>query len=155
MPVDELYMELALREAAIAGQKGEVPIGAVAVWGNDIIAKTHNLRESLNDPTAHAEILLLKQVSAKLNKWRLKDLRVYVTLEPCLMCAGALILARVSTLIYGADDPKAGAIKSLYNILDDNRLNHRIEVVSGVKGEECGRILADFFKARRQNKSEG
>lgn len=146
---DLYYMEMALEEARYAFGKEEVPIGAVAVLGDEIIARAHNMREMLNDPTAHAEILVLKEAAAKLNNWRLSGVRIYVTLEPCTMCAGALVLARIDTLIYGAADPKAGAVCSLYNILDDNRLNHQVKVISGVKEEECSKILKNFFRSRR------
>ncbi len=142
-------MEVALEEARRAFQEREVPVGAVVVLDGEIIAQAHNMRESLKDPTAHAEMIALQQAAAKLRSWRLSRVRVYVTLEPCPMCAGALVQARVATLIYGAADPKAGAVCSLYNILQDKRLNHQLEVISGIRAEESGKLLQDFFKARR------
>ncbi len=149
MDNDAQWMEVALEEARQASQEGEVPVGAVVVLDGEIIAQAHNRRESLRDPTAHAEMIALRQAAAKLRNWRLNRVRVYVTLEPCPMCAGALVQARVATLIYGAADPKAGAVCSLYNILQDKRLNHQMEVISGVKAEESRKLLQDFFRERR------
>ena len=146
---DTQWMEIALEEARQASQEGEVPVGAVVVLDGKIIAQAHNRRESLRDPTAHAEMIALRQAAARLRNWRLSRVRVYVTLEPCPMCAGALVQARVATLIYGAADPKAGAVCSLYNILQDKRLNHQMEVISGVKAGESRKLLQDFFQARR------
>ncbi len=143
------WMETALEEARLAYEAQEAPIGAIAVLNDKIIARAHNKRESFNDPTAHAEIMLLREAAGNLANWRLSRVKVYVTLEPCTMCAGALVLARVNTLVYGTPDPKAGAVHSLYNILEDKRLNHRVEVVSGVKEAQCRKILQDFFKERR------
>ena len=142
-------MRLAITQAAIAQENGDVPIGAVIVHENQIIAKAYNQREQLNDPTAHAEIIALTQAAAALESWRLEGCTIYVTLEPCPMCAGALVLARMDRLVYGCDDPKAGACKSLYNIVQDDRLNHRLEVTAGVLADEYTKQLQDFFKKRR------
>lgn len=145
-------MREALREAEKAAKKKEAPIGAVAVTDGRILARAHNLRESKNDPLGHAELILLSKLSRKLKSWRLLGVTVYVTLEPCLMCMGALIQARVKRLVFGAMDPKAGACGSLYNLSQDRRLNHRIEVVSGILADECSRVLADFFRKLRKKK---
>lgn len=149
----ERFMTAALREAAKAAKKKEAPIGAIAVSGGVAVARAHNLRESKNDPLGHAEIYLIRKLARKLKRWRLKDVTVYVTLEPCLMCMGALIQARVGRLVFGAMDPKAGACGSLYDLSQDKRLNHRIDVVSGVLGRECGAILTEFFKNLRQGRA--
>ena len=146
---DKHFMRLALEQAGIAEENGDVPIGAVIVHENQVIAKAYNQKEQLNDPTAHAEIIALTQAAAALESWRLEGCTIYVTLEPCPMCAGALVLARMDRLVYGCDDPKAGACKSLYNIVQDDRLNHRLEVTAGVLADECTKQLLDFFKKRR------
>jgi len=146
---DEKYMHLALQEATAALDHGDVPVGAVIVHEGAVIARAHNQREQLKDPTAHAEMIALTQASAALEAWRLTGCTLYVTVEPCVMCAGALVLARVSRLVYGADDPKAGACVSLYRIPSDPRLNHSIETASGVLAEESARMLREFFRARR------
>ena len=146
---DQRYMQIAIEQAGIAEENGDVPIGAVIVYQNQIIGKAYNQREQLKDPTAHAEIIALTQAAAFLESWRLHHCTIYVTLEPCPMCAGALVLARIERLVYGCDDPKTGAIKSLYNIVTDERLNHIIDVTSGVLAEECGRLLQHFFRRRR------
>ena len=146
---DERFMRAAIKAAAIAEENGDVPIGAVIVYENQIIGKAYNQREQLQDPTAHAEIIALTQAAAAIGSWRLEGCRIYVTLEPCPMCAGALVLSRMDRLIFGCDDSKAGACKSLYNIVQDERLNHRLEVTSGVLREECSRLLQDFFQKRR------
>lgn len=142
-------MQIALEEARKAFECGEVPVGAVIVKGGEIIARDHNRRETLGDATAHAEILALREASRRIGGWRLTDTTVYVTLEPCPMCAGALVQARVNRLVYGADDPKAGAVCSLYNLVQDERLNHRMEVTAGVLAGECGDLLKNFFRLRR------
>jgi len=142
-------MQLALREAVAAAEEGEVPVGAVIVRDGVIIGRAHNQREKLRDPTAHAEILALTQAAAALEDWRLTGARIYVTLEPCIMCAGALVLSRVDALIYGASDPKAGGCGTLYDIPRDPRLNHRLQVLGGVMAEECSTVLSEFFAARR------
>jgi len=142
-------MRLAIEQAKIAEENGDVPIGAIVVYQNQIIAKAYNQREQLKDPTAHAEIIALTQASAYFQNWHLNGCTMYVTLEPCPMCAGALVLSRIDRLVYGCDDPKTGACKSLYNIVQDERLNHRLEVTSGVLAGECGQLLQKFFKQRR------
>ena len=146
---DEKYMRLALQEASAAIEHGDVPVGAVIVHEGLVIARAHNQREQLKDPTAHAEMVALTQAAAAREAWRLTGCTLYVTVEPCVMCAGALVLARVSRLVYGADDPKAGACASLYRIPSDPRLNHSIETVSGVLAEECAGLLREFFSTRR------
>ena len=146
---DQLYMKAAIEQAQIAEENGDVPIGAVIVYQNQIIGRAYNQREQLQDPTAHAEIIALTQAAAFIESWRLLGCTMYVTLEPCTMCAGALVLARIDRLIYGCDDPKTGAVKSLYNIVTDERLNHIINVTSGVLAEECSEFLQQFFRRRR------
>ena len=148
-------MRLAIEQARIAEENGDVPIGAVIVHENRIIGKAYNQREQLNDPTAHAEIIALTQAAAALENWHLNGCTIYVTLEPCPMCAGALVLARMDRLVYGCDDPKTGACKSLYNIVQDERLNHLLEVTYGVLAEQCGQLLQEFFaKRREENKND-
>ena len=142
-------MKIAIQQAQIADENGDVPIGAVIVYKNQIIGKAYNQREQLNDPTAHAEIIALTQAASFLESWRLHDCTIYVTLEPCPMCAGALVLARIDRLVYGCDDPKTGACKSLYNIVRDERLNHRLEVTNGVLAQDCSILLKEFFQRRR------
>jgi tRNA(adenine34) deaminase len=148
--VDEQYMRIAIDQARIAEENGDVPIGAVIVHNNQIIAKAYNQREQLQDPTAHAEIIALTQAASALENWHLNDCTIYVTLEPCCMCAGALVLARIDRLVYGCDDPKTGAVKSLYNIVQDSRLNHRVEVAGSVLADECSKILQGFFAQKRR-----
>ena len=143
-------MRLALGEAQAALEHDDVPIGAVVVHEGRVIAEAHNERELRSDPTAHAEILALQQAAEALGRWRLNDCTLYVTLEPCAMCAGALVLGRVPRLVYGADDPKAGAVGSLWDIPRDPRLNHAVEVVRGVGADEAGALLRDFFAERRR-----
>jgi len=142
-------MRLAIAQAQIAEENGDVPIGAVIVHENQIIGKAYNQREQLQDPTAHAEIIALTQAAAFLESWRLIDCTIYVTLEPCCMCAGALVLSRMKRLVYGCDDSKTGAVKSLYNIVQDERLNHRLEVTASVMAAECSELLQNFFQRRR------
>ncbi|MDW8363695.1 MAG: tRNA adenosine(34) deaminase TadA [Myxococcales bacterium] len=146
---DEHFMRAALEEARRAEAAGEVPVGAVIVVDGVIVARAHNLRESTQDPTAHAEMLALRQAAAAVGSFRLTGATCYVTLEPCPMCAGALVLARVARVVWGADDPKAGALRTLYEIGSDARLNHRFETRAGVLAEACGRLLSDFFRAIR------
>ena len=146
---DQLYMKIAIEQAQIAEENGDVPIGAVIVYEKQIIGRSYNQREQLQDPTAHAEIIALTQAAAFIESWRLHGCTMYVTLEPCPMCAGALVLARIDRLVYGCDDPKTGAVKSLYNIATDERLNHIISVTSGVLAEECSGLLQQFFRRRR------
>lgn len=145
-------MREALREAQRAEARGEVPIGAVAVLDGRIIARGHNLRETARDPSAHAELIAMRAAAAYLGSWRLIDVAIYVTLEPCPMCAGALVNARVARLVYGADDPKAGAVRTLYSLVEDPRLNHRVEVVSGILGEDCAGVLRNFFSKVRNKR---
>ena len=147
-------MRAAIREALAAREEGEVPVGAVVMHDNGsgsarIIGRGYNQRERLNDPTAHAEMLALTAASAYLNSWRLEGCTLYVTLEPCAMCAGAMVLARIDRLVWGAADPKAGACKSLYSIPTDKRLNHQIELGEPVLVDECGALLTGFFAAQR------
>jgi len=147
---DQQFMKLAIEQAKVAEENGDVPIGAVIVYKDQVIGRAYNQREQLNDPTAHAEIIALTQAAAYLSSWRLNGCTIYVTLEPCPMCAGALVLARIDRLVYGCDDPKAGACKSLYNIVQDERLNHRLEVASGILEKDCSEQLQGFFAHRRQ-----
>jgi len=148
---DEQFMRVAIESAKIAEENGDVPIGAVIIHENQVIAKAYNQREQLQDPTAHAEIIALTQAAAAMASWHLYGCTMYVTLEPCPMCAGALVLARLDRLVYGCDDPKTGACGSLYNIVADGRLNHRLEVTAGVLADECSELLQEFFAYRRQN----
>jgi tRNA(adenine34) deaminase len=142
-------MGLALQEAREALAHDDVPVGAVAVCGGQVVGRAHNQRELLRDPTAHAEMLAITQAAEALRRWRLTGATLYVTLEPCTMCAGAMVLARIDRLVYGAKDPKAGAVESLYQALSDPRLNHRVAVTGGVLAEDCGEILQEFFRKRR------
>ena len=147
-------MKIAIDQAAIAKENVDVPIGCVIVYENQIIAKAYNQRQQLNDPTAHAEIIALTQAAEFIGNWRLHGCTIYVTLEPCPMCTGALVLARMDRLVYGCDDPKTGAVKSLYNIATDERLNHRLEVTTGILADECSAQLSNFFQKRRvENKN--
>lgn len=149
---DERFMREALDEARLAAEKGEVPIGAVVVCEGEIVARAHNLRESSADPSAHAEFSALLAAARALGRWRLSGCTVYVTLEPCLMCAGLMVNARIDRCVYGASDPKGGALGTLYDVSHDPRLNHEFEVVRGVLGEECGALLSDFFAALRERR---
>ena len=144
------YMQCALREAERALDLCEVPVGCVIVHNGEIIGKAHNQREVLQDPTAHAEILAITQAAAHLKTWRLENTKLYVTLEPCPMCAGAIILARVAEVYFGAYDPKAGCCGTLMNLLEDNRFNHQPTLFPGLLGEECGALLSDFFRRIRE-----
>ena len=146
---DRYYMQLALAQAEAAAQADEAPVGAVIVRDNQILAAAHNAREALRDPTAHAEMIAITQAAAALASWRLEACTLYVTLEPCPMCAGAIVQARIPRDVYGAVDPKAGAVHSLYQLLDDPRLNHRADVTAGVLAEPCGRVLSEFFQRKR------
>ena len=147
--VDELHMRAALAAAERATLSGEVPVGAVIVLRGEVIAVAHNQRETNNDPTAHAEIVALRAAAAALNSWRLVDAELYVTMEPCPMCAGAIVNSRVRRLVYGCDDPTAGAVRTLFQLLDDQRLNHRVEVVPGVLAAESSALLKSFFSRLR------
>ena len=147
---DIYFMKAALGEAQLAFDKGEIPVGAVLVKGGRIIAKAHNNRETSKDPTAHAEILVLRDGIDQYTSWRLTDAVLYVTKEPCIMCAGAILNARIKRLVYGCSDEKGGAVNSLYSLLSDTRLNHQVEVLSGVLEDECAEILQKFFQSRRK-----
>ncbi|MGZ6142499.1 MAG: tRNA adenosine(34) deaminase TadA [Myxococcales bacterium] len=148
--MDESWMTEALAEARRAADEGEVPIGAVVVCDGRIVGRGRNARERLRDPTAHAEILALQEAARTLGRWRLTGAAIYATLEPCPMCAGALVNARIDRLVYAVPDPKAGAAGTLFDVPRDPRLNHRVEVVSGVLAAECGELLKEFFRARRK-----
>jgi tRNA(adenine34) deaminase len=150
MADDEYFMRLALREAELARAHEDVPIGAVIEHGGELLAAAHNERELRGDPTAHAEILALREAARALGSWRVQDATLYVTLEPCAMCAGAIVLARVPRVVFGATDPKAGACGSVLDVLGEERLNHRPEVSAGVLAPACGQLLSDFFAARRR-----
>jgi tRNA(adenine34) deaminase len=152
-PADEAFMAEALAEAEAAAEHGDVPVGAVVVRDGEIIARAHNRRDIDSDPTAHAEILALRGAAHHVGTWYLTGCDLYVTLEPCAMCAGALVLSRVERVCYGATDPKTGACGSVFNLVQSPRLNHRLEVRSGVLEEECSGILRDFFGDLRQHRS--
>ncbi len=147
---DQEFMGEALAEADKAARIGEVPIGAVIVYEEKIIARAHNLKETTGDPTAHAEILALRTAAQLRQGWRLSGATLYTTLEPCPMCAGAMVMARIGRLVYGAKDPKAGSAGTLMNIVRDERFNHKVEITSGVLATECGNILKEFFRERRR-----
>lgn len=146
---DELFMEAALEEARAAGLRGEVPVGAVAISDGQIISRAGNRTILDCDPTAHAEIIALRLAAQHLRNYRLLNVSLYVTIEPCAMCAGAMIQARIARIVYGADDPKGGAVRSCFSVLDHPRLNHRVEVTSGVLADASATLLKDFFAARR------
>ena len=149
MDLDERMIRQAIIEAEKALEVGDVPIGAVIVHEERIIGRGHNQRELLQDPTAHAEIIALTAAASELGTWRFMGCTIYVTLEPCPMCAGALVQARIDRLVYGADDPKAGACGSVYNIVEDDRLNHLVKVDRGIMADECAQLLRDFFAQQR------
>ena len=149
MSTDYDFMKIALEEAEYGYRRGEVPVGAVLVREGIVLTRAHNSPIALNDPSAHAEMLVLRQAGEKLGNYRLAGTELYVTIEPCIMCAGAIIHARVERVIFGARDPKCGAVVSLYNILDDKRLNHRVKITEGILKEECGEIISRFFKEKR------
>ena len=151
---DQLFMQAALAEAEIAESLGEVPIGAVITYDGQVIGRGHNLRESSQDPTTHAEVIAIRQAAQFLQSWRLLDCTLYVTLEPCVMCMGAIILARIPRLVFGCRDPKVGAAGSLYNFAEDDRFNHQVEVESGVLQQECGQQLSGFFRRLREEKKQ-
>ena len=154
--VDEAFMRLAIEEAELAAREGEVPIGAVVVCDGEVVARAHNRRETDADPSAHAEFAAMVQASRALERWRLTGCTVYVTLEPCLMCAGLMVNARIDRCVFGASDPKAGAVGTLYDVSDDPRLNHAFRVTQGILADECSALLRDFFRARRKaRRSEG
>ena len=146
---DEDFMREALSEAANAASCGETPVGAVLVVGGEIIASAHNMREAWQDPAAHAVLLVVREASLRLGRWRLQDATVYVTLEPCIMCAGAMVLARISRLVYGCRDPKAGALGSVYDVVRDGRLNHTYRITAGILESQCRTLLQGFFEKLR------
>jgi tRNA(adenine34) deaminase len=148
--MDSNWMAQALDQARLAASEGEVPIGAVVVFEGRVVGAGRNARERLHDPTAHAEILALQEASRNLGRWRLTGCTIFATLEPCFMCAGALVNARIDRLVFAVADPKAGAVGSLADVVRDPRLNHRVEVSSGLLSQECGDLLRDFFRAKRR-----
>ena len=154
MKDDTYWMGTALREAVKAGDRGEVPIGAVVVRDGKIIGRGYNLREGKNDPAAHAELIAIRRASKKLGNWRLTGATLYVTLEPCIMCMGLILLARIDRVVFGCRDPKGGAAGSLYDLSNDGRLNHRVELTSGVRETECSTLLTEFFRALRLEKGK-
>ncbi|PNZ65726.1 tRNA adenosine(34) deaminase TadA [Staphylococcus croceilyticus] len=154
MANDEYYMNLAIEEAKKAQLLGEVPIGAIIVKDNEIIARAHNLRETAQQPTAHAEHIAIERASKVVGSWRLEDCTLYVTLEPCVMCAGAIVMSRIPKVVFGAMDPKGGCSGSLMNLLEEPRFNHRASVVTGVLENECGDLLRNFFRELREKKSK-
>ena len=146
-------MALALDEARTAAAEGEVPVGAVTLVGGRVVAARHNEREKTGDPTAHAELLALRDTAAAVGGWRLSDVTLVVTLEPCPMCAGALVAARVGRLVFGASDPRAGSCGTLYNLCADPRLNHELPITEGLRAEECGELLSTFFAEKRNDRA--
>jgi tRNA(adenine34) deaminase len=146
----EHFMRMALREAHTALAENEVPVGVVITTGDRVVAAAHNQREQLRDPTAHAEMIAITQAADALGDWRLENCTLYATLEPCPMCAGAILQARIPVVVYGATDAKAGAVDSLFHLLSDERLNHRCSVIPGVLAQPCGQILSDFFQSQRR-----
>lgn len=154
MDRDTYYMQLAIDEAVKAKHKGEVPIGCVIVLNNEVIATGYNLRESQKNATCHAEIIAIQEACQHLNSWRLEDAELFVTLEPCPMCAGGIIMSRVKRVVFGAMDPKGGCVGSLMNLLNDHRFNHQCEIKSGVLEKECSQLLKDFFKEIRGRKKK-
>jgi len=151
-PKDASCMQQALAQARLAVDAGEVPVGAIVVWRGQIIGTGYNRREELQTPTAHAEILAIEAAAHALGSWRLSECELYVTLEPCIMCVGAILQARIQWLVFGCLDPKAGAVKSLYRLCEDSRLNHQLAVTGGVLGQECAMLLANFFGDLREEK---
>ena len=154
MSDDQKYMKIALSEAKTAAEIGEIPIGAVLVLDGEIIAKAHNMRETWQDATAHAETIVIREACKNLKRWRLTGATLYVTIEPCPMCAGAIVMSRISRLVYGSPDSKAGAAESLFNVVNNPALNHMVEVTSGVCSEECTQVMKDFFKKRRSDNKQ-
>ena len=149
---DSYFMGLALEQAEKAYRLGEVPIGAVLILDGELIAAAHNMRETWNDATAHAEMIVIKQACEKLQRWRLTGATLYVTIEPCPMCAGGLVMSRITRLVYGSADYKAGAVESLFNVPQHPALNHNLQVTAGVRSEECADIMKRFFRERRKSK---
>ena len=146
---DNIFMEEAIEEARAARAAGEVPVGAVITCGSDILAKAHNLPISLHDPSAHAEILAIRAAAKVMGNYRLVETTLYVTLEPCIMCCGVIVQARIGRLVFGARDAKSGAVVSLYHLLDDGKLNHRVAITEGVRGDACAEIMSGFFREKR------
>ena len=153
MPDDQKYMAMALSEARKAAELGEIPIGAVLVLDGEVIAKAHNMRETWQDATAHAETIVIREACKKLDRWRLTGATLYVTIEPCPMCAGAIVMSRISRLVYGSPDSKAGAAESLFNVVNNPALNHMVDVTAGVCSEECTQVMKDFFKKNTSSQS--
>lgn len=151
---DQRFMALALQEARQAGELGEVPIGAVLVWEGQVVGRGNNRREIDQDPTAHAEMLAIRQAARNQGSWRLLDTTLYVTLEPCTMCMGAIILARIPRLVFACRDPRAGAVGSIYDFSQDERFNHRVEVTEGILEQECSQLLSGFFQRLRDDKKK-
>lgn len=151
---DQRFMALALQEARQAGELGEVPIGAVLVWEGQVVGRGSNRREIDQDPTAHAEMLAIRQAARNQGSWRLLDTTLYVTLEPCTMCMGAIILARIPRLVFACRDPRAGAVGSIYDFSQDERFNHRVEVTEGILEQECSQLLSGFFQRLRDDKKK-
>ncbi len=149
MNLDEKYMRIALKEAQKAAILDEVPVGAIIVKDDKIVARGHNLREKSNDPTSHAEVNAIRKACKKLNSWRLEDATIYVTIEPCSMCAGTLLQCRIGRIVYGADDPKGGAIHSSLELFSSKNINHHPEIVGGVLKEECSSLISNYFKSKR------
>ncbi len=147
---DERWMQAALAQARLAREAGEVPVGAVIVHGDEVVGSGHNLTATVNDPSAHAEMVAIRRAAERLGHWRLLDCTLYVTLEPCTMCSGAIVLSRIPRLVFGTFDPKAGMCGSLGNLVQDSRLNHRVRLTTGVLAEESAEILRDFFRERRK-----
>lgn len=154
LELDQHYMKLAIEEANIAAAKGEVPIGAVIVRDGEVIARAHNLRETTQNAVTHAELLAIQQACEELGSWRLENTILYVTLEPCPMCAGAILQSRIPRVVYGARDVKAGSVDSLYRLLNDERFNHQCDVKENVLADECGQLLTQFFRALREKKKK-
>lgn len=150
MTKDEFYMGKAIEEAKIAAAVGEIPVGAVVIYQKKAIARAYNLRETLPCATAHAELLAIEKACRALGRWRLTGCTLYVTVEPCPMCAGAIVNSRLDRVVYGCDDPKGGAVRSLFQIVDNPALNHRVEVTDGIRADECAAIMRDFFRSRRR-----
>jgi tRNA(adenine34) deaminase len=148
------FMQMALEQARLAPARGEVPIGAVLVLDGQVLAQVHNFREAWQDPTAHAEVVAIREAATRLGTWRLTDTALYVTVEPCSMCAGAIIQSRISRLVFGARDPKAGACGSVFNLPDERRLNHRVQVVGGVMEQESQELMQTFFRNLRDDVGE-
>lgn len=149
---DQFYMEMAIDEAMKAEALGEVPIGAVIIHNDKVVASAHNLRETTRNATTHAELSAIQDACTVLDNWRLEDTTLYVTLEPCPMCAGAILQSRIPRVVYGARDPKGGCVDSLYNLLNDRRFNHECDVTEGILGDECGAVLTTFFRGIRERK---